>query len=195
MPEGGTNRAESPQNVSTNGRIIHVGPEEEEALPYNTSQRANVIITLGCSQEENEIPIQVPPPGICQIHIMPSSCDSPLVHALIHAALHCIRTTSSATPNGAFFEEDVANIKEVLSLASQLRHPDCGPDPDTSHLMEQLWSDFVSYSAMIPSELSFATCCLRSRAAPLPICKTPSLSQPYQYPKTLQTHPLLDQFP
>ena len=38
MPEGGTNRAESPHSTSPDGRVIYVGPEEEEALPYNTSQ-------------------------------------------------------------------------------------------------------------------------------------------------------------
>ena len=123
---------------------MYVGPEEEEALPYNTSRRAIVVIT-DCPQE-NEEPIHIPPPGICQLSITPSSHDSPLVQHIVHAALHHIQASSSATPNGVFFEEDVADIEEVLSLASQLRHPDRGPeatDPKTSHLMEQLhliWS-------------------------------------------------------
>ena len=41
----------------------------------------------------------------------------------------------------SLFEEDVADIEEVLSLASQLRHPDRGPeaqDTITSMLMERL---------------------------------------------------------
>ena len=139
VPEGGTNRAESPRSTSPGGRVIYVGPEEEEALPYNTSQQA-VVVLADCPQE-NKVPIWVPPPGIRQLHVTPSSHDSPLVQRIVHATLHQIRASSSATPGGVFFEEDVADVEEVLSLASQLRHPDCGPeamDPETSHLMEQL---------------------------------------------------------
>ena len=71
--------------------------------------------------------------------VSPSSHDSPLVHTLVHTALHHICASSSATPNGTFLEEDVIDVKEVLSLTSQLRHPDCGPeatDPKSSCLME-----------------------------------------------------------
>ena len=57
------------------------------------------------------------------------------------------------------------------------------------------WNDFVSYGAAIPSESSFVARCLRSRAKVPPIQPTPFPSRPYLYPKTLQTHPLLDQFP
>ena len=57
------------------------------------------------------------------------------------------------------------------------------------------WNDFVSYGAAIPSELSFAARCSHSHDKAPPIRKTPSRSQPYPYPKTLWTHPLLDQFP
>ena len=107
---------------------------------YNTSQQADIVITWEHLQE-NEIPICIPPPGICQIHVTPSSHNSPLVQVLVHSTLHHIRTTSSAMPNGAFFEEDIADVKEVLSLTSQLRHPNCGPeaqDPITANLMERL---------------------------------------------------------
>ena len=57
------------------------------------------------------------------------------------------------------------------------------------------WSDFVSYGAAIPNESSFAARCSRPRNKAPPIHKTPSQSRPYLYPKTLRTHPLLDQFP
>ena len=76
----------------------------------------------------------------------------------------------------------------LLSSGTQtvdLRHQT--PSPLTS------WRDFVLYGATIPKESSFTAHCYHA-AAP-PIHKTPSLSQPYPYPKTLQTHPLLDQFP
>ena len=131
VPEGGTDRAESPHRIFADGEAIYVGPQEEEVLPYNSSRRVDIVIS-NCPQE-NEIPIRVPPPGTRQLRITPSSRDSPLIQRLVHAALHRIQASSSATPNGAFFEEDVADIKEVLSLASQLRHPDHGPEATDCH--------------------------------------------------------------
>ena len=57
------------------------------------------------------------------------------------------------------------------------------------------WSDFVSYGATILSESSFMACCSHSHTKVLHIQSTPSQSLPYLYPRMLQTHPLLDQFP
>ena len=68
-----------------------------------------------------------------------------------------------------------------------LRHKT--PSPLTS------WKDFILYRAVIPSEWSFATHCSCSHTAPPHTLKIPSQSWPYLYPRTLLTHPLLDQFP
>ena len=57
------------------------------------------------------------------------------------------------------------------------------------------WSDFVTYGAAILNESSFTARCSRSPVKAPPIQSTPFPSQPYPYPKTLRTHPLLDQFP
>jgi hypothetical protein len=56
-------------------------------------------------------------------------------------ALNRIRNTASATVGGAFFEDDINDIEEVLSLANSLRSPNRGTaseDDTTASLMSRL---------------------------------------------------------
>jgi hypothetical protein len=96
---------------------------QEAPILFSLTNEAHIII----GSQENQTPITIPPPGnspaLRHIRVTPSSRDSPEVQSLVHAALNRIRDTASAMPGGAFFEDDINDIEQVLSLASSLRDP------------------------------------------------------------------------
>jgi hypothetical protein len=114
---------------------------QEAPIPFSLTNEAHIVI----SSQENQMPITIPPPGnspaLRHIQVTPSSRDSPEVQGLVHVALNRIRDTASATPGGAFFEDDINDIKQVLSLARSIRDPRQGTaseDDATASLMSRL---------------------------------------------------------
>jgi hypothetical protein len=141
MAEESTTAAESPQSVNSEFPITYYVHGQEAPIPFSLTNEAHVVI----GSQENQVPITVPPPGnspaLCHIRVTPSSHDSPEVQTLVHAALNRIRETASAMPGGAFFEDDINDIEQVLSLASSLRDPRRGTaseDDATASLMSRL---------------------------------------------------------
>jgi hypothetical protein len=141
MAEESTTPAESPRSVSSEFPITYYVHGQEAPIPFSLTNEAHIII----GSQENQVPITIPPPGnspaLCHIRVTPSSHDSPEVQTLVHAALNRIRETASATPGGAFFEDDINDIEQVLSLASSLRDPRRGTaseDDATASLMSRL---------------------------------------------------------
>jgi hypothetical protein len=141
MAEESTTAAESPQSVNSEFPITYYVHGQEEPIPFSLTNEAHIVI----GSQENQTPITIPPPGnspaLRHIRVTPSSRDSPEVQTLVHAALNRIRETASATPGGAFFEDDINDIEQVLSLASSLRDPRRGTaseDDATASLMSRL---------------------------------------------------------
>jgi transposase InsO family protein len=141
MAEESTTPAESPRSISSEFPITYYVHEQEVPIPFSLTNEAHIII----GSQENQVPITIPPPGnspaLRHIRVTPSSHNSPEVQTLVHAALNRIRETASATPGGAFFEDDINNIEQVLSLASSLRDPRRGTaseDDATASLMSRL---------------------------------------------------------
>jgi hypothetical protein len=141
MAEESTTAAESPQSINSEFPITYYVHGQEAPILFSLTNEAHVII----GSQENQVPITIPPPGnspaLRHIRVTPSSHDSPEVQTLVHAALNHIRETASATPGGAFFEDDINNIEQVLSLASSLRDPRRGTaseDDATASLMSRL---------------------------------------------------------
>jgi hypothetical protein len=141
MAEESTTAAESPQSVNSEFPITYYVHGQEAPIPFSLTNEAHIVI----SSQENQTPITIPPPGnspaLRHIRVTPSSRDSPEVQTLVHAALNRIRETASATPGGAFFEDDINDIEQVLSLASSLRDPRRGTaseDDATASLMSRL---------------------------------------------------------
>jgi hypothetical protein len=141
MAEESTNAAESPQSISSEFPITYYVHGQEAPIPFSLTNEAHIVI----GSQENQIPITIPPPGnspaLHHIRVTPSSRDSPEVQTLIHAALNRIRDTASATPGGAFFEDDINNIEQVLSLACSIKDPRRGTaseDDTTASLMSRL---------------------------------------------------------
>jgi hypothetical protein len=141
MAEESTTAAESPQSVNSEFPITYYVHGQEAPIPFSLTNKAHIII----GSQENQTPITIPPPGnspaLRHIRVTPSSRDSPEVQTLVHAALNRIRETASATPGGAFFEDDINDIEQVLSLASSLRDPRRGTaseDDATASLMSRL---------------------------------------------------------
>jgi hypothetical protein len=141
MAEESTTAAESPQSISSEFPITYYVHGQEAPIPFSLTNEAHLII----GSQENQIPITVPPPGnspaLRHIRVTPSSHDSPEVQTLVHAALNHIRETASATLGGAFFEDDINDIEQVLSLACSLRDPRRGTaseDDATASLMSRL---------------------------------------------------------
>jgi hypothetical protein len=141
MAEESTTAAESPQSVNSEFPITYYVHGQEAPIPFSLTNEAHIII----GSQENQVPITIPPPGnspaLRHIRVTPSSRDSPEVQTLVHAALNRIRETVSATPGGAFFEDDINDIEQVLSLASSLRDPRRGTaseDDATASLMSRL---------------------------------------------------------
>jgi hypothetical protein len=141
MAEESTTAAESPQSINSEFPITYYVHGQEVPIPFSLTNEAHVII----GSQENQVPITIPPPGnspaLRHIRVTPSSRDSPEVQTLVHAALNRIRETASATPGGAFFEDDINDIEQVLSLASSLRDPRQGTaseDDATASLMSRL---------------------------------------------------------
>jgi hypothetical protein len=136
--EESTTAAESPQSVNSEFPITYYVHGQEAPIPFSLTNEAHIVI----GSQENQTPITIPPPGnspaLRHIRVTPSSRNSPEVQTLVHAALNCIRETASATPGGAFFEDDINDIEQVLSLASSLRDPRQGTaseDDATASLM------------------------------------------------------------
>jgi hypothetical protein len=123
MAEESTTTAESPQSVNSEFPITYYVHGQEAPIPFSLTNEAHIIV----GSQENQIPITIPPPGnspaLRHIRVTPSSRNSPEVQSLVHAALNHIRDTASATPGGAFFEDDINDIEQVLSLARSLRDP------------------------------------------------------------------------
>ena len=141
MAEESTTAAESPQSVNSEFPITYYVHGQEAPIPFSLTNEAHIVI----GSQENQTPITIPPPGnspaLRHIRVTPSSRDSPEVQTLVHAALNRIRETASATPGGAFFEDDINDIEQVLSLASSLRDPRRGTaseDDATASLMSRL---------------------------------------------------------
>jgi hypothetical protein len=141
MVEESTTAAESPQSVNSEFPITYYVHGQEAPIPFSLTNKAHIVI----GSQENQTPITIPPPGnspaLRHIRVTPSSRDSPEVQTLVHAALNRIRETASATPGGAFFEDDINDIEQVLSLASSLRDPRRGTaseDDATASLMSRL---------------------------------------------------------
>jgi hypothetical protein len=141
MAEESTISAESPQSVNSEFPITYYIHGQEAPIPFSLTNEAHIVI----GSQENQVPITIPPPGnspaLCHIRVTPSSRDSPEVQTLVHTALNRIRETASATPGGAFFEDDINDIEQVLSLASSLRDPRRGTaseDDATASLMSRL---------------------------------------------------------
>jgi hypothetical protein len=139
--EESTTAAESPQSVNSEFPITYYVHGQEAPIPFSLTNEAHIVI----GSQENQTPITIPPPGnspaLRHIRVTPSSRDSPEVQTLVHAALNRIRETASATPGGAFFEDDINDIEQVLSLASSLRDPRRGTaseDDATASLMSRL---------------------------------------------------------
>jgi hypothetical protein len=141
MAEESTTTAESPQSINSEFPITYYVHGQEAPIPFSLTNEARIVI----GSQENQIPITIPPPGnspaLRHIRVTPSSHDSPEVQGLVHTALNRIRDTASATPGGAFFEDDINDIEQVLSLASSLRDPRRGTaseDDATTSLMSRL---------------------------------------------------------
>jgi hypothetical protein len=141
MAEESATTAESPQSVNSEFPITYYVHGQEAPIPFSLTNEAHIVI----GSQENQTPITIPPPGnspaLRHIRVTPSSRDSPEVQTLVHAALNRIRETASATPGGAFFEDDINDIEQVLSLASSLRDPRRGTaseDDATASLMSRL---------------------------------------------------------
>jgi hypothetical protein len=141
MEEESATAAESPHSVNSEFPITYYVHGQEALIPFSLTNEAHIII----GSQENQMPITIPPPGnspaLCHIRVMPSLCNSPEVQGLVHAALNRIRNTASATVGGAFFEDDINDIEEVLSLANSLRNPNRGTaseDNATTSLMSRL---------------------------------------------------------
>jgi hypothetical protein len=141
MAEESTTAAESPQSVNSEFPITYYIHGQEVPIPFSLTNEAHIII----GSQENQMPITIPPPGnspaLRHIRVTPSSCDSPEVQTLVHTALNRIRNTASATPGGAFFEDDINDIEQVLSLARSIRDPRRGTtseDDATASLMSRL---------------------------------------------------------
>jgi hypothetical protein len=141
MAEESTTAAESPQSVNSEFPITYYVHGQEAPIPFSLTNEAHIII----GSQENQTPITIPPPGnspaLRHIRVTPSSHDSPEVQTLVHAALNRIRDTASATPGGAFFEDDINDIEQVLSLARSIRDPRRGTaseDDATASLMSRL---------------------------------------------------------
>jgi hypothetical protein len=141
MAEESTTAAESPQSVNSEFPITYYVHGQEVPIPFSLTNEAHIVI----SSQENQIPITIPPPGnspaLRHIRVTPSSCDSPEVQSLVHAALNRIRDMASATPGGAFFEDNINDIEQVLSLARSIRDPRRGTaseDDATTSLMSRL---------------------------------------------------------
>jgi transposase InsO family protein len=141
MAEESTTAAESPRSVNSEFPITYYVHGQEAPIPFSLTNEAHIII----GSQENQMPITIPPPGnspaLRHIRVTPSSRDSPEVQTLVHAALNRIRDTASATPGGAFFEDNINNIEQVLSLARSIRDPRRGTaseDDATASLMSRL---------------------------------------------------------
>jgi hypothetical protein len=141
LEEESTTAAESPQSVNSEFPITYYVHGQEAPIPFSLTNEAHIVI----GSQENQTPITIPPPGnspaLRHIRVTPSSHDSPEVQTLVHAALNRIRETASAMPGGAFFEDDINDIEQVLSLASSLRDPRRGTaseDDATASLMSRL---------------------------------------------------------
>jgi hypothetical protein len=141
MAEESTTAAESPQSVNSEFPITYYVHGQEAPIPFSLTNEAHIVI----SSQENQTPITIPPPGnspaLRHIRVTPSSHDSPEVQSLVHAALNRIRDMASATPRGAFFEDDINDIEQVLSLARSIRDPRQGTaseDDATASLMSRL---------------------------------------------------------
>jgi hypothetical protein len=123
MAEESTTAAESPQSVNSEFPITYYIHGQEAPIPFSLTNEAHIVI----GSQENQVPITIPPPGnspaLRHIQVTPSSRDSPEVQSLVHAALNHIREMASATPGGAFFEDNINNIEQVLSLARSIRDP------------------------------------------------------------------------
>jgi hypothetical protein len=122
MEESAT-AAESPHSVNSEFPITYYVHGQEAPIPFSLTNEAHIII----GSQENQMPITIPPPGnspaLRHIQVTPSSCDSPEVRGLVHAALNRIRNTASAMVGGAFFKDNINDIEEVFSLANLLRSP------------------------------------------------------------------------
>jgi hypothetical protein len=141
MAEESTTAAESPQSINSEFPITYYVHGQEVPIPFSLTNEAHIVI----GSQENQTPITIPPPGnspaLRHIRVTPSSRNSPEVQTLVHAALNRIRETASATPGGAFFEDDINDIEQVLSLASSIRDPRRGTtseDDATASLMSRL---------------------------------------------------------
>jgi hypothetical protein len=141
MVEESTTAAESPQSINSEFPITYYVHGQEAPILFSLTNEAHVVI----GSQENQIPITIPPPGnspaLRHIRVTPSSRDSPEVQILVHAALNHIRDTASAMPGGAFFEDNINNIEQVLSLARSIRDPRRGTaseDDTTASLMSRL---------------------------------------------------------
>jgi hypothetical protein len=141
VAEESTTAAESPQSVNSEFPITYYVHGQEALIPFSLTNEAHIII----GSQENQMPIAIPPPGnspaLRHIRVTPSLHDSPEVQSLVHAALNRIRDTASATPGGAFFEDNINNIEQLLSLARSIRDPRRGTaseDDATASLMSRL---------------------------------------------------------
>jgi hypothetical protein len=141
MEEDSTTAAESSHSINSEFPITYYIHGQEVPILFSLTNEAHIII----GSQENQTPITIPPPGnspaLCHIRVTPSLCDSPEVQGLVHAALNRIRNTASAMVGGAFFEDDINDIEEVLSLANSLRSPNRGTaseDNTTASLMSRL---------------------------------------------------------
>jgi hypothetical protein len=123
MAEESTTTAESPQSVNSEFPITYYVHGQEVPIPFSLTNKAHIVI----GSQENQTPITIPPPGnspaLRHIRVTPSSHNSPEVQSLVHTALNRIRDTASARPGGAFFEDDINDIEQVLSLARSIRDP------------------------------------------------------------------------
>jgi hypothetical protein len=141
MAEESTTAAESPQSINSEFPITYYVHGQEALIPFSLTNEAHIVI----GSQENQTPITIPPPGnspaLRHIRVTPSLCDSPEVQSLVHTALNHIRDTASAMPGGAFFEDDINDIEQVLSLARSIRDPRRGTaseDDATASLMSRL---------------------------------------------------------
>jgi hypothetical protein len=141
MAEESTTAAESPQSINSEFPITYYVHGQEAPILFSLTNEAHIVI----GSQENQTPITIPPPGnspaLRHIRVTPSLCDSPEVQSLVHAALNRIRDMASATPGGTFFEDDINDIEQVLSLARSLRDPRRGTaseDDATASLMSRL---------------------------------------------------------
>jgi hypothetical protein len=141
VEEESNTAAESPHSASSEFPITYYAHRQEALILFSITNEAHIII----SSQENQTPIPIPPPGnspaLHHIRVTPLSQDSPEVQALVLAALSHIRDTSSTTNHGTFFEDDINDIEQVLSLAHSIRDPRRGTaseDDATASLMSRL---------------------------------------------------------